>query len=61
VETVEIDGWTALQGLFAAKERRGFVLIDPPFEEPANSKGFAMGSSRGIGAGRRDLSALVPD
>jgi 23S rRNA (adenine2030-N6)-methyltransferase len=33
-KTVEIDGWTALKAYLPPKERRGFVLIDPPFEEP---------------------------
>ncbi|MEQ1696613.1 MAG: 23S rRNA (adenine(2030)-N(6))-methyltransferase RlmJ [Hyphomicrobiaceae bacterium] len=28
------DGWTALKGLLPPKERRGVILIDPPFEEP---------------------------
>ena len=28
------DGWTALPGLVPPKERRGLVLIDPPYEEP---------------------------
>jgi 23S rRNA (adenine2030-N6)-methyltransferase len=34
VKTVETDGWTALKAYLPPKERRGFVLIDPPFEEP---------------------------
>jgi 23S rRNA (adenine2030-N6)-methyltransferase len=29
-----IDGWTALRSLIPPRERRGLVLIDPPFEEP---------------------------
>lgn len=29
-----IDGWTALRSLLPPKERRGVVLVDPPFEEP---------------------------
>ncbi len=28
------DGWRALPGLVPPKERRGLVLIDPPYEEP---------------------------
>ena len=28
-----IDGWTALKAVLPPKERRGVVLIDPPFEE----------------------------
>jgi len=30
---VEIDGWTALNAYVPPKERRGIVLIDPPYEE----------------------------
>lgn len=33
VKAVEIDGWTALKGWLPPPERRGLVLIDPPFEE----------------------------
>jgi 23S rRNA (adenine2030-N6)-methyltransferase len=29
-----MDGWTALRSLIPPRERRGLVLIDPPFEEP---------------------------
>jgi 23S rRNA (adenine2030-N6)-methyltransferase len=28
------DGWTALNAFVPPKERRGLVLIDPPFEDP---------------------------
>jgi 23S rRNA (adenine2030-N6)-methyltransferase len=34
VKTIEIDGWTALAAYIPPKERRGLVLIDPPFEQP---------------------------
>jgi 23S rRNA (adenine2030-N6)-methyltransferase len=33
VKTIAIDGWTALTAYIPPKERRGLVLIDPPFEE----------------------------
>lgn len=33
VKAVEIDGWTALGAWLPPPERRGLVLIDPPFEE----------------------------
>ena len=32
-KAVEIDGWRALLAYIPPKERRGLVLIDPPFEE----------------------------
>jgi 23S rRNA (adenine2030-N6)-methyltransferase len=34
VKTLELDGWTALGAFVPPKERRGMVLIDPPFEQP---------------------------
>ncbi len=33
-KVIAIDGWTALAAYIPPKERRGLVLIDPPFEEP---------------------------
>jgi 23S rRNA (adenine2030-N6)-methyltransferase len=33
-KAVAIDGWTALGAFVPPKERRGLVLIDPPFEQP---------------------------
>lgn len=33
VKVIAIDGWTALTAYIPPKERRGLVLIDPPFEE----------------------------
>lgn len=32
VKVMSLDGWTALRALLPPKERRGLVLIDPPFE-----------------------------
>lgn len=34
IRVVAIDGWTALTAYVPPKERRGLVLIDPPFEQP---------------------------
>jgi 23S rRNA (adenine2030-N6)-methyltransferase len=34
-KAVAIDGWTALTAYVPPKERRGVVLVDPPFEQPA--------------------------
>lgn len=33
-KVVTIDGWTALSAYIPPKERRGLVLIDPPYEQP---------------------------
>jgi 23S rRNA (adenine2030-N6)-methyltransferase len=32
VKVMGLDGWTALKALLPPKERRGLVLVDPPFE-----------------------------
>jgi len=33
IKTLRIDGWTALNAYVPPKERRGLILVDPPFEE----------------------------
>lgn len=33
-KAITLDGWTALRAYVPPKEKRGLVLIDPPFEEP---------------------------
>ncbi|MGE0024670.1 MAG: 23S rRNA (adenine(2030)-N(6))-methyltransferase RlmJ [Hyphomicrobium sp.] len=43
VKTMHIDGWTALKSLLPPKERRGVVLVDPPFEEPGEFVRMAEG------------------
>jgi 23S rRNA (adenine2030-N6)-methyltransferase len=40
---VTIDGWTALTAYVPPKERRGLVLIDPPFEQPGEFSRLAQG------------------
>ncbi len=35
-KALAIDGWTALGACLPPKERRGLVLIDPPFEDAAD-------------------------
>ncbi len=32
-KVMALDAWVALKSLLPPKERRGIVLIDPPFEE----------------------------
>jgi 23S rRNA (adenine2030-N6)-methyltransferase len=41
-KAISIDGWTALGAYLPPKERRGLVLVDPPFEDKAD---FALLSS----------------
>jgi 23S rRNA (adenine2030-N6)-methyltransferase len=33
-KTLQLDGWTAVKALLPPPERRGLVLIDPPYEAP---------------------------
>ncbi|MCV0397759.1 MAG: 23S rRNA (adenine(2030)-N(6))-methyltransferase RlmJ [Rhizobiaceae bacterium] len=33
---IELDGWLALGAHLPPKEKRGLVLVDPPFEEPGD-------------------------
>jgi 23S rRNA (adenine2030-N6)-methyltransferase len=49
IKTLEIDGWTALGAYVPPKERRGLVLVDPPFEE--DSDFFRL--ARGLAAAHR--------
>lgn len=43
VKVVEVDGWLALGAFVPPKERRGLVLIDPPFEAPGEFDRMAEG------------------
>ena len=38
-----IDGWTTLRSLLPPKERRGLVLVDPPFEQPGEMERLGTG------------------
>lgn len=55
VRVVAIDGWTALTAYVPPKERRGLVLIDPPFEQPGE---FARLADRLAAAHRKWASGL---
>jgi 23S rRNA (adenine2030-N6)-methyltransferase len=43
IKIVEIDGWTALGAYVPPVERRGVVLVDPPFEEDGDFFRLAHG------------------
>jgi 23S rRNA (adenine2030-N6)-methyltransferase len=45
IKTLEIDGWTALGAYVPPPERRGLVLIDPPFEQDSDFAQLASGLS----------------
>jgi 23S rRNA (adenine2030-N6)-methyltransferase len=47
-KTIEIDGWAALKAYLPPKERRGLVLIDPPFEEPGEFERLYDGLGEGV-------------
>ena len=38
---VELDGWTALAAFVPPSERRGLVLVDPPYEQPGELERLA--------------------
>lgn len=48
VKVLSIDGWQALRANLPPKERRGVVLIDPPFEEPGELERLAQGLAQGV-------------
>jgi 23S rRNA (adenine2030-N6)-methyltransferase len=43
VKVIAIDGWTALNAYVPPQERRGLVLVDPPFEDSADFARLAHG------------------
>ena len=55
IRVVTIDGWTALAAYVPPKERRGLVLIDPPFEQPGE---FARLADRLAAAYRKWATGL---
>jgi 23S rRNA (adenine2030-N6)-methyltransferase len=42
----ELDGWLALNAYVPPKERRGLVLVDPPFEEPGEWRRLVEGLAK---------------
>jgi 23S rRNA (adenine2030-N6)-methyltransferase len=47
-KAMALDGWVALKSLLPPKERRGIVLIDPPFEEAGEFERIAEGLAQGL-------------
>jgi 23S rRNA (adenine2030-N6)-methyltransferase len=45
--TYALDGWLALKSFLPVKERRGLVLVDPPFEEPGEFERLVQGLREG--------------
>jgi 23S rRNA (adenine2030-N6)-methyltransferase len=46
VRVLELDGWLALRSQLPPKEKRGLVLIDPPFEEGGEFERMAAGLAK---------------
>ena len=47
-KVMALDGWVALKSLLPPKERRGVVLIDPPFEEERELERLTAGLEEAI-------------
>ena len=61
-KAVAIDGWTALGAYVPPKERRGLVLIDPPFEDAADFLRLSSALAAALSQmADRHLPAVVPD
>lgn len=48
VRVIELDGWLALGAHLPPKEKRGLVLVDPPFEETDEFGRLAEGLARAV-------------
>lgn len=48
VKVVELDGWLALGAQLPPKEKRGLVLVDPPFEAPGEFDRLVSGLERAV-------------
>ena len=47
-KVLDLDGWQALRALLPPKERRGLILIDPPFEQPGEFERLLSGLTDGL-------------
>lgn len=47
-QVMELDGWIALKALLPPKERRGLILVDPPFEETGELERLAAALGEGV-------------
>jgi 23S rRNA (adenine2030-N6)-methyltransferase len=48
VKVMTLDGWIALRALLPPPERRGVILIDPPFEAAGELERLAQGLAEGL-------------
>ena len=62
VRAIELDGWLALGAHLPPKEKRGLVLVDPPFEQEGEFEPpRRRACPRPPALAGRHLCALVPD
>ena len=61
IKVMHLDGWTALHAAIPPKEKRGLVLIDPPYEEPDELDRLGSAILRRCENGRPGLHGLVSD
>ncbi len=47
-KAMRIDGWQAIRALLPPKERRGLVLVDPPFEVPGEAERLVAALADGV-------------
>jgi 23S rRNA (adenine2030-N6)-methyltransferase len=55
---IELDGWLSLGAHVPPKEKRGLVLIDPPFEEPGEFERMSEGVRKAHGRWPGGIYAL---
>jgi 23S rRNA (adenine2030-N6)-methyltransferase len=55
---IELDGWLSLGAHLPPKEKRGLVLIDPPFEEPGEFERLVEGLQKAHGRWPGGIYAL---
>ena len=48
-KVLKLDAWTAIKSLLPPKERRGAMLIDPPYEAPGEIERLAQGLRSAVG------------
>lgn len=47
-KAMRVDGWHAIRALLPPKERRGLVLVDPPFEAPGEAERLVAALADGV-------------
>ena len=58
VKVMALDGWIALKSTLPPPEKRGLVLIDPPFEQPGEFQRLAEGLKNGLDRFRSGIYVL---